>query len=217
MGSSVDTANAMPGATNSSVTVSPSVTTSYWVRVSNSCSPPTPANSNTATVTVLPCQPPNIISQPQDQTVPSGSTAQLTVGFNGTTPITVTWFRGAAPDVTQGSIGSGATVNTPPITVSSMFWARLTGCGQNVNSRTVTVTAGACTPPTINNQPQDQTVSPGGTVVLNVGFSGSGATVSWFQGNSGDTGSGVIATGPTTIRPQIQASTTFCDRNTGCA
>jgi hypothetical protein len=216
VGASGDISNQVPGGTGSTVTVSPTVTTSYWVRVSNSCTPPTPANSNTATVTVQACQPPNIIMQPQDQTVPSGNTAQLTVGFNGTAPITVTWFRGTAPDTTQGSIGSGATVTTPPITASTTFWARVTGCGQNVNSRTVTVTAGACTPPTINNQPQDQTVSPGGTVVLNVGFTGSGATVSWFQGNQGDTSSGIIATGPTTISPPINVTTSFWARITGC-
>jgi hypothetical protein len=217
IGSSGDASNPIPGATNSTVTVSPTVTTSYWVKVSNSCTPNVPANSNTATVAVQPCQPPNIITQPQDQTVPSGSTAQLSVGFNGTAPITVTWFKGSAPDTSQGSIGSGATVTTPPITASSMFWARLqNSCGGPVNTRTVTVTAGACTPPTINNQPQDQTVTSGGTVVLNVGFSGRGATVSWFQGTSGDTSSGVIATGPTTISPPINATTSFWARITGC-
>jgi hypothetical protein len=216
IGSSGDTSNSIPGATNPTVTVSPTVTTNYWVRVSNSCTPPAPVDSNTAIVTVQACQPPNIITQPQDQTVPSGSSAQLTVGFNGTAPITVTWYRGTSGDTSQGSIGSGATVNTPPITTTSMFWARLQNSCGTADTRTVTVNAGACTPPTINTQPQDQTVSPGGTVVLNVGFSGSGATVSWFQGNSGDTSGGVVATGPTTISPPINASTSFWARVTGC-
>src|SRR5207253_6787716 len=97
-----------------------------------------------------------------------------------------------------------------------MFWARLQNSCGTTNTRTVTVTAGACTPPTINSQPQDQTVTPGGTVVLNVGFSGSGATVSWFQGSSGDTSSGVVATGPTTISPPVNVTTSFWARVTGC-
>jgi hypothetical protein len=49
IGASGTTTNPIPGATGSSVTVSPSTTTQYWLRVSNTCGI---ANSNTATVTV---------------------------------------------------------------------------------------------------------------------------------------------------------------------
>lgn len=49
VGSSGNTASPIAGATGSSVTVSPTSTTSYWVRVSNSCGS---ANSSTATVTI---------------------------------------------------------------------------------------------------------------------------------------------------------------------
>jgi len=49
VGSSGNTASPIPNATGPSVTVSPSSTTSYWVRVSNGCGS---ANSNPATVTV---------------------------------------------------------------------------------------------------------------------------------------------------------------------
>jgi hypothetical protein len=48
-GSSGNTGAPVAGATGPSLTVSPSSTTSYWVRVSNSCGS---ANSATATVTV---------------------------------------------------------------------------------------------------------------------------------------------------------------------
>jgi hypothetical protein len=49
VGASGNTANPISGATSSSITVGPSTTTSYWVRVSNSCGG---ANSTTATITV---------------------------------------------------------------------------------------------------------------------------------------------------------------------
>jgi hypothetical protein len=49
VGTSGNTASPISGATSSSITVSPSSTTSYWVRVANSCGA---ANSATATVTV---------------------------------------------------------------------------------------------------------------------------------------------------------------------
>ncbi|HYC60603.1 MAG TPA: FG-GAP-like repeat-containing protein [Thermoanaerobaculia bacterium] len=49
VGNSGNTANPVPGSNGSTLTVTPSSTTSYWVRVSNACGS---ANSNTATVTV---------------------------------------------------------------------------------------------------------------------------------------------------------------------
>lgn len=49
VGASGNSSTPVSGGTSSSITVSPTSTTSYWVRVSNSCGT---ANSNTATVTV---------------------------------------------------------------------------------------------------------------------------------------------------------------------
>ncbi len=51
VGASGNTANPIPGVTGPSLTVTPGTTTSYWVRVANSCGA---ANSSTATVTVTP-------------------------------------------------------------------------------------------------------------------------------------------------------------------
>jgi hypothetical protein len=55
MGTSPNATDPIPGATGSSISVNPTVTTNYWVRVSNGCGT---ANSNTATVTVQPGTPP---------------------------------------------------------------------------------------------------------------------------------------------------------------
>ena len=55
VGTSGSTANPISGATSNSITVTPASTTSYWVRVTNSCGS---ANSNTATVTVTTTTPP---------------------------------------------------------------------------------------------------------------------------------------------------------------
>lgn len=55
VGSSGNTAAPISGATGSSLTVTPAATTSYWVRVSNSCGA---VNSGTATVTVNTAPPP---------------------------------------------------------------------------------------------------------------------------------------------------------------
>jgi len=55
VGSSGSTSNPISGATSSSLTVAPTSTTNYWVRVTNSCGT---ANSSTATVTVNAPTPP---------------------------------------------------------------------------------------------------------------------------------------------------------------
>jgi hypothetical protein len=51
IGTTGNTSNPIAGATGSSITVTPASTTSYWVRVTNSCGT---ANSSTATITVNP-------------------------------------------------------------------------------------------------------------------------------------------------------------------
>lgn len=51
VGESGDTSRPISGATSNSVTVSPTSTTAYWVRVSNGCGT---ANSSTATIVVIP-------------------------------------------------------------------------------------------------------------------------------------------------------------------
>ena len=49
VGASGDTTSPVPGGTTSTISVSPSATTNYWVRVSNSCGT---ANSNSATISI---------------------------------------------------------------------------------------------------------------------------------------------------------------------
>lgn len=57
VGTAPSTASPIPGATGSSVTVSPAATTNYWVRVLSGCSS---VDSTTATVTVAPVPPAQI-------------------------------------------------------------------------------------------------------------------------------------------------------------
>src|SRR6185295_7649477 len=99
--------------------VTPSATTSYWVRVSNACGQ---ANSQTVTVTVNPsCEPPAITSQPQPVTITTGATAALSVTASGTA-LQYQWYRGAVSDISQPVAGgSGATLFVSPATTTS-YW-----------------------------------------------------------------------------------------------
>src|SRR5205085_9418264 len=91
-GSSGFTGAPQAGATGPSFTVSPTVTSQYWVRVSNSCGT---VNSATATITVTSCTPPSITSQPQSVTITQGQSPTLTVSASGTS-LTYQWFGGAS-------------------------------------------------------------------------------------------------------------------------
>src|SRR5207302_318897 len=82
-GTSGNTSSPIGGATNSTVNVSPTTTTSYWVRVTGQCAPT--VNSNAATVTVnASCTPPSISVQPAGTTITSGQSANLSVTPGGT-------------------------------------------------------------------------------------------------------------------------------------
>lgn len=129
------------GSKTPAISVSPAVTTSYWVRVAGQCAPNADSITATITVTAVPCSAPKIVSQPQDQTVVAGSTAFLTIGFTGTST-SVTWFQGAKGD-SSTPVGPGPAFTTPVLTQTTQFWARITNsCGSvDSDAATIAVTA----------------------------------------------------------------------------
>jgi Ig-like domain-containing protein len=140
IGSSGDTSNAITGAVSSAITVSPSTTTSYWARVTNSCGA---ANSAVAVVTVLVtpiCNPPVIVVNPSSTSVEQGSTVTLGVVASGSAPLNYQWYVGNSGDTSNPIFGSnGSTIALAPSS-STNVWVRVTnGCG-SANSTTATVT-----------------------------------------------------------------------------
>ncbi len=137
-GSSGNTSTPVNGGTSAAITVSPAVTTAYWVRVTGQCQPV--ADSVAAVVTVIvPCLAPQIIDQPRNQTAFTGTTVSLTLGVIGTTP-TITWFQGAK-GITSTPVGSGQTITSPVLTQTTQFWARITNSCGSVDSDAATITA----------------------------------------------------------------------------
>ena len=183
--------------------------TSFWVRVTNSC------NNNTNSprvVTVAPgvCNPPVVLNQPPDQSVLVGGTVQLTVGVIGSSPFTFVWFRGAPPD-TSNPIGTSQTITSPVISATSTFYARITNNCGSVNSRTVTVTATqTCNPPVITSASATPAAAqPGTPVTLAVDASGSSLTFQWFRGASGDTSNPISGATASTFAETPAAAGTF--------
>ncbi len=192
----------------SSIVVAPPAKTSYWVRASNSCE-----NSGvSALVEVAPCAP-AITTEPADQSILTGASATLTVGFEGS-GVTVKWYRGTAPDKTN-EIGTGAGITVGPLTATTSFWASLSNeCGETA-TRTATINVGACTRPAITAQSETKTVLRNETVALSVTATGTAALhYAWFEGAVDDTSKPVGTDAATFTAGPIAKETQFWVRVT---
>jgi hypothetical protein len=200
MGTSPSTANPINGATSSSVQVSPTVTTSYWVAVTGQCAPV--SNSPTATVTVTPCVPPTAgTPNANPPSVATGQSSTLSISPSGTSPFTYQWFIGNS-GVTTSPI-AGATnffVSVNP-SVTTSYWVRVTGpCAPTSDSQTITVTV-TCSPITGSPFASPNPINSGQSSTLSVATAGSGPfTFQWYNGNTGDTSSPIVgATAQSTL------------------
>lgn len=176
-----------PVGSNSSSYQTPNITTTrnFWVRVSNSC--PSSANSQTITVTPLPCDEPEIITQPQSKRINPGQTTTLMVQATGTA-LDYQWYQGALGN-TSNPVGSDQnTYTTPPLNATTSYWVKVSNnCGSE-NSALATITVSAeCVPPAITTQPTNVDVEIGQGATLAVSVSGdSPFTYQWYMGESGD-------------------------------
>jgi hypothetical protein len=197
-GASGNTASPIAGATGPALIVAPGTTTSYWVRVGNSCGS---VNSATATVTVnSSCTVPVITAQPQSVTISSGGQTTLRVSATGT-GLTYQYYFGATGNTASPIAGAtGPALIVAPGTTTS-YWVRVSNSCGSVNSATATVTvSGGCTVPVITAQPQSVTINSGGQTTLMVSATGTGLTYQYYFGASGNTASPIAgATGPALI------------------
>ncbi|HEX2123135.1 MAG TPA: M57 family metalloprotease, partial [Thermoanaerobaculia bacterium] len=205
-----------PIGTNSpNLTVNPTTTTSYWVRVTGQCG--SPAESVAATVTVNPvaCTPPSILSHPTDRTITSGQLTTLTVGATGTAPLTYQWFVGT-PTNTSTPIGANSPNLTVNPTVNTTYWVRVTGqCGSPANSNAATVTVSAPTCPLIDVGAPTATLQ-GTSYLLSVNAvsGGRSLTFQWFRGNTPGTGGTPVGTTQQVSVPVPTAATSYWVRVT---
>ncbi|HYI08018.1 MAG TPA: BACON domain-containing carbohydrate-binding protein [Thermoanaerobaculia bacterium] len=185
------------GQTGSSLTVSPSSTTTYRVRVTSAC---TSVDSAEATVTVQPCT-------------------------YSPSPSSFTFLSGAASSsvqiITQGTCSWSAATTTPWMTLTG----GLSGTGNGTTTFTIAANGGEarsgsitiggvvipvtqaappCDPAGIATQPQSTTVVAGGSATLSVTASGTGPfSYQWYTGLSGVTSSPIsgATTGSVTVTP----------------
>jgi autotransporter-associated beta strand protein len=94
-------------------------------------------------ITVVSGTPPAITTHPASQSIPSGSTATLTVAATGTEPLTFQWYQGASGVTTTPVGGNSASYTTPALAATTSYWVKVSNAinpaGVNSNTATVTV------------------------------------------------------------------------------
>jgi hypothetical protein len=179
----------------------------YWVRVSNTCN----RSVVSSLVSVASCTLPGIATQPADQTIQSGGNATLSLALaGGGLGVTVTWYRGIAPDKTN-QVGTGNSVNVGPLTTTTSYWAAVrNSCGE-VSTRAAVITVNECAAPAITTSPASQEVKNNTTVTLSVVATGTAPLqYQWYEGAKGDTSKPLPgATFPTLTSEKLFHPTSF--------
>jgi len=183
-GASNNTTAPINGATTANYAVSPQNTTSYWVRVSGSCTPP--KDSNTITVNV--CATPSITAQPQSLSIFSGATATLSVTATEatTSPVSYQWYRGTTIGDTSYPVGTGSTFTTPALTTTTSYWVRVS-CGTCTPADSQIATVSICAYPQIIGSSGDVQTSPGQSTRIQASVSNPENQYNWYQGAASDT------------------------------
>ncbi len=203
------TTSPVPGATFANLTVTPSKTTSYWVRVVNTCG--SLADSVTITITVTPCNAPRIVVQPSDQTIVTGNGTSLFAAITGTQPLAFQWYEGTFPDTSKVvNGGTSATLTLPSVFAQVSYWLHVSNdCGTTDSSTARLTLVSTCTPPAIALQPQDQSVAPGANAIVSIGVTGPSINYQWYQGPRFDFTHPVGGNSPSLFAPSLTTTTQF--------
>jgi hypothetical protein len=201
-GTSGVTSIPLNGATQPQITVNPTSTTSYWVRVANSC---TTVDSNTAVVTVNGCPP--VLLTSATSSAPSifaGKAATLTASAtSASTTLLYQWFSGTSGDTTH-PIGTGTSLSVSPARTSS-YWVKVTNdCGASAFSDTITILVARCDAPEVVVPPSGGEFVPGDSVTLSAVVIGSAPlALQWMQNGSPITNA---TTATVTVGPLFSAA-----------
>jgi hypothetical protein len=213
-GTSGVTTSPISGATGASLTVTPSTTSSYWLRALNTCG--SSADSDTITITVLPCNAPKIVVQPAGGDVVTDNGASLFAAVTGTQPIAFQWYQGTFPDISHPATGgTSATLEVPPLVSPVSYWLHVSSeCGAADSTTAVLTIVPNCTTPSIVSQPHDQSVTPGANAIVSVVAAGPSLSYQWYQGSLFDFTHPLGGNAPSLYTPAITGPMQFWVRIT---
>jgi len=191
IGTSNDDTSHPEGEHTNLIEIHPDVTTSYWVRVTNDCGI---AKSLPILVSVCPtAAAPTAAKSP----LMPGNTTTVSIPPMGG-DIRYQWYTGEPGDTTHPIANSNTpSVTTPPVTVDTKFWVRVTSGTCFADSETVTVAI--CHEPAIIWQGSDAMTKRGQQVSLGVIVSPvTDTTMTYYSGpTSGDIANSTVVNGPT--------------------
>lgn len=203
---------ATPLGSQATLGISPSVTTSYWVRVTMS---ETGCWVDSTTKTVKVCKP-TITTQPAasttiDKIANPSAYATLSVAAD-ITPVTYQWYIGQPGTTTSPIAGAtGSTYNASPSS-DTTYWVRVTGsCGYSQNSTAATVYV--CRPPAITQHPSSVERPAGFVSELGVTATGTELTYRWYRGVTGVTTNPLGTSTTANVSPSV--TTDYWVRVTG--
>src|SRR5690554_3553071 len=194
-----------PAGTGNSITVSPTSTTTYFVRYSGTCNT-TSCASQTVTVNSNSTAPTSITGT---TTICSGASTTLTVS-GGTlgTGATAQWFSGSCGGT---SVGTGNSITVSP-TSNTTYFVRYSGTCNTTTciSQAVTVNSNSTAPTSITGT---NAICSGAstTLTLSGGTAGTGATAQWYVGSCG----GTLVTTGNSISVAPLSTTTYYVRYVG--
>jgi hypothetical protein len=203
------TSSPVSGATGSSLTVTPSTTSSYWLRASNSCG--SSIDSNTITITVLPCAAPTIVVQPASANIVTNFGTTLYAAVTGTQPITYQWYEGTFPDASHPATGgNSATLAVPSLIASTSYWLHVSSeCGAADSATARLTVVQSCAAPSIVSQPQNQSVASGSNAVVSIIATGASLSFQWYQGAYLDFTHPIGGNAPSVFVPSVTAPAQF--------
>lgn len=199
----------IPGS-DTSLTITPTVDTTYWMRVSNAC-----GTATTQPMTIEVCDPAKVSTPPQPTTIIGGNRGSLAILATGSDPITYEWFRGALGDTSNKETRCNGNVCLVEPTETSDYWVRVSNkCGTDQSGPVTVTVVPPCTPPTVSAQPQPQTIDKDQEAVLNVTAGGTTPHYQWYAGGRGDTQNPVTGAQASELRIRPAATTTYWVRIT---
>ena len=162
-------------------------------------------NSSTATISIG--VGPGITTQPQSQTIPSNTTANLSVVATGT-GLSYQWYQGTSGTTTTPVGTNSASFTTTALTVQTSYWVRVTNTFGTLNSSTAIISIGVGAG--ITTQPQSQTIASNATANLSVVATGTAPlTYQWYQGTSGTTTTPVGTNSASFTTPALTVQTSY--------
>jgi gliding motility-associated-like protein len=205
-----------PVGTGNSISVTPSATTTYFVRGEGAC-----GNSDCASITVdvgAGVPNPTGITIAQNNICPGESTTLTVVGATLPPDYTYVWYTGACSAV---PVGVGTTITVSPVATETYYVAAVGTCGAtSCSSNTLTVQEGNIAPVSVSASQNNFCKGQSTTLTVNGGSLLPASQWVWYANSCGGT---PIGSGPTLTVSPANSSTYYvrgeggdCG-NTSCA